>query len=660
MFSKILIANRGEIACRVIRTARKMNIGTVAVYSQADARAVHVRMADEAVYVGGPAATDSYLRVERILQAVTESGAEAVHPGYGFLSENAEFALALEAAGIAFIGPGIKAITHMGDKIAAKKLAQEAGVNTIPGFTDVIEDSDHALKVANEIGYPVMLKASAGGGGKGMRVVWDDDACREGFDATRSEALASFADERIFAEKYVEEPRHIEIQVLADKHGNSIYLGERECSIQRRHQKVIEEAPSPFLDEATRKAMGEQAITLANAVDYSSAGTVEFIVDAKRNFYFLEMNTRLQVEHPVTEFITGEDLVEHMIRIAAGEKLSLSQSDVKFTGWALEVRVYAEDPFRNFAPSSGRLARYIPPAANDHVRVDSGFEEGSAVSVYYDPMIAKLVTHGGNREQAIERMADALDAYYIRGVSHNLSFLNALIAHPRFKEGRLSTNFIADEFPDGFHVSDVPQADPLVLVAIAGVVHLMELARATHISGQTRRFERQPREDWVVIANRTHYPVKIEAHAQGFAVHHQELVYRITTDWLLGNPVLEAEVNGVPTTVQVDRGAGYRLGHRGAQLDATVLSPRAASLTAHMIEREAPDLSKLLLSPMPGLLVRLSVTEGAEVKVGEELAAVEAMKMENSLRAPDNVVIAKILVAQGDSLELDQTIMEFE
>ncbi len=660
MFNKILIANRGEIACRVIRTAKKMGIATVAVYSSADARALHVREADESVQVGGNASADSYLRIDRILQAIADTGAEAVHPGYGFLSENAEFAKALDKAGVTFIGPGIKAITSMGDKIASKRLADKAGVPTIPGYTDVIANPDQAVEIANDIGYPVMLKASAGGGGKGMRIVWNDDECREGFESTRAEAQASFGDDRIFAEKAIEEPRHIEIQVLADKHGNTIYLGERECSIQRRHQKVIEEAPSPFLDASTRAAMGEQAVALAQAVDYASAGTVEFIVDASHNFYFLEMNTRLQVEHPVTELITGEDLVEHMIRIAAGEKLSIQQKDVKLQGWALEARVYAEDPFRNFLPSIGRLVHYQPPEENDHVRVDSGFEEGSEVSMYYDPMIAKLVTYGENREQAIERMGDAQDAYYIRGVNHNISFLNALIAHPRFKEGRLTTNFIAEEYPDGFQPSDVPQDDPILPVAIAAVVHRIRLARDEQISGQTRRFEPMQRDDWVVIANRVHYPVKVVAVAHGFEVHHEDSIYRITTDWKMGNAIVEAEVNNVPVALQLDRAnAGYRLYHRGTQIDVKILSPHAASLTTYMIEREPPDLSKVLLSPMPGLLVRLSVAQGDEVKAGEELAAVEAMKMENSLRASDNLVIAKILVAEGDSLDVDQPIMEF-
>jgi propionyl-CoA carboxylase alpha chain len=661
MFKKILIANRGEIACRVIKTARKMGIQTVAIYSDADAEALHVRLADEAVHVGGSASSDSYLRIDRVLEAIRQTGAEAVHPGYGFLSENAEFAQALDASGVAFIGPGVRAITSMGDKIASKQLADAAGVNTIPGYTDVIEDADHAVKIASEIGYPVMLKASAGGGGKGMRVVWNERECREGFDSTRAEARASFGDDRIFAEKFVEEPRHIEIQVLADLHGNAIYLGERECSIQRRHQKVIEEAPSPFLDEATRKAMGEQAVALARAVDYASAGTVEFIVDAERNFYFLEMNTRLQVEHPVTELVTGQDLVEHMIRIANGERLALSQDDVRLSGWALETRVYAEDPFRNFLPSIGRLVRYRPPHENDRVRVDSGIEEGSEVTMYYDPMIAKLITYGATREAAIEQMVDALDAYYIRGVNHNISFLNALISHPRFREGRLTTNFIAEEYPDGFHAADVPHADPMIPAAIAAIAHRHIVNRASQITGQTHRFELRHREDWVVVANGDQFPVRVQEVAHGFEVAHGDSVYRITTDWIIGDPVLEAEVNGIPTSMQIDRtGAGYRLYHQGAEFSILVLTPAGAALTEHMIERPPPDLSKFLLSPMPGLLVRLSVAEGDEVKTGEELAAVEAMKMENSLRATDNATVAKILVSEGDSLEVDQPILEFE
>jgi propionyl-CoA carboxylase alpha chain len=656
MFKKILIANRGEIACRVIKTARRMGIKTVAVYSDADARALHVRMADEAVHIGGSASADSYLRADRIVQACRDTGAEAVHPGYGFLSENPTFSKALAAAGIVFIGPGEKAVTSMGDKITSKILAKEAGVTTVPGYTDIIRDADHAVEIARNIGYPVMLKASAGGGGKGMRVVWNDDECRDGFTRASNEARSSFGDDRVFAEKFIEEPRHIEIQVMADTHGNAIYLGERECSIQRRHQKVIEEAPSPFLDEATRRAMGEQAVALARAVDYCSAGTVEFIVDGKRNFYFLEMNTRLQVEHPVTEFVTGQDLVELMIRVAAGERLPLKQEDVKLKGWALEARVYAEDPFRNFLPSIGRLAYYQPPAESAHVRVDTGIEEGSEVSMFYDPMIAKLVTYGDTRDEAIAYMADALDAYYIRGVSHNISFLNALILHPRFREGRLTTNFIAEEYPDGFHAADVPQSDPLIPVAIAAAVHKRNDDRV----GQSARFPKRQREDWVVIANKQHYPVTVRNVAHGCEVVHQGHIYRIRTDWRFGQQIVQAEVNGHAVSVQLDRHrAGYKVFHRGAELELLVVSPSAAALTGHMLEKVPPDLSKFLLSPMPGLLVRLAVKEGDEVKAGEELAVVEAMKMENSLRALNDGVVAKVLANEGESLMVDQPIVEF-
>ncbi|MBT3428576.1 MAG: acetyl/propionyl/methylcrotonyl-CoA carboxylase subunit alpha [Gammaproteobacteria bacterium] len=659
MFKKILIANRGEIACRVIKTARNMGISTVAVYSEADAAALHVRMADEAVPIGGSASSESYLRADRIVQACRDTGAEAVHPGYGFLSENAEFCETLAAEGIAFIGPGVKAITSMGDKITSKLLAQEAGVNTIPGYTDIISDSEHAVQIANEIGYPVMLKASAGGGGKGMRVVFNDEECRDGFERAANEARASFADDRIFAEKFIEDPRHIEIQILADQHGNAIYLGERECSIQRRHQKVIEEAPSPFLDEVTRKAMGEQAVTLAAAVDYCSAGTVEFIVDANKNFYFLEMNTRLQVEHPVTEFVTGQDLVEHMIRIANNETLSLAQKDVTLTGWAMETRVYAEDPFRNFLPSIGRLVKYTAPVETDTVRVDTGIEEGSEVSMFYDPMIAKLITYGEDREQAIDAMADALDAYYIRGVNHNISFLNALIMHPRFREGRLTTNFIAEEYPDGFHAEDVPQSNPVIPVVMAAMVHLCKQARAVENNPEADQFKAV--WNWVVIANKEHYPVSVQFVDNGIEVTCLDQSYLIETDWQLGQALIRAEVNGVAVTLQLEPSkAGFRTYYRGAETSLLVLSPRAAALLPHMIEKQPPDLSNFLISPMPGLLVRLAVSVGDEIKAGEELAVIEAMKMENSLRAEEDGIVAQVMVSQGDSLMVDQPILEFE
>ncbi|MCC5870426.1 MAG: acetyl/propionyl/methylcrotonyl-CoA carboxylase subunit alpha [Gammaproteobacteria bacterium] len=661
MFKKILIANRGEIACRVMRTARQMGIATVAVYSDADRHALHVRMADEAVRIGPAPSAQSYLVGEAIIEACRKTGAQAVHPGYGFLSENTAFAEALEKAGIAFIGPKAHAITSMGDKITSKKIAEKAGVSTVPGFTGVIEDAEHAVKIARDIGYPVMLKASAGGGGKGMRVVRDDEECRDGFTRATNEASSSFGDGRVFAEKFIEEPRHIEIQVLADGHGNIIHLGERECSIQRRHQKVIEEAPSPFLDEQTRQAMGAQAVALARAVDYQSAGTVEFIVDRERNFYFLEMNTRLQVEHPVTELVTGLDLVEQMIRVAAGEPLGISQDQVRLSGWALEARVYAEDPFRNFMPSIGRLAKCRPPEASEHVRIDTGIVEGSEVSMFYDPMIAKLITGGDTREQAIDRMADALDAYYIRGVSHNISFLNALISHPRFREGRLSTNFIADEYPDGFHPADVPREDPALAAVVAASVHRRLMDRAAQLSGQLPAHRKTVRPEWVVLLDRTPEPVSVTAVDGGFEVLCREQTYRVRTQWQPGDALFVAEINGRPVCVQVDRrGVSYRLFHRGAETDVMVVSAQAAELSRHMLVKKPPDLSKFLLSPMPGLLVRLVIEEGQEVKAGEELAVVEAMKMENSLRAINDGVVTKVLAQQGESLVVDQPILEFE
>jgi propionyl-CoA carboxylase alpha chain len=661
MFDKILIANRGEIACRVIKTARKMGIKTVAVYSDADKEALHVRMADEAVHIGPSPSAESYLIADKIIAACKQTGAQAVHPGYGFLSENATFSADLDKAGIAFIGPGNRAITTMGDKITSKILAAEAGVSTVPGYTDIIDDAEHAVKIANDIGYPVMLKASAGGGGKGMRVVRNEAECRDGFERARNEAISSFGDDRIFAEKFIEEPRHIEIQILADSHGNTIYLGERECSIQRRHQKVIEEAPSPFLDEKMRKAMGEQAVALAKEVDYKSAGTVEFIVDAKRNFYFLEMNTRLQVEHPVTELVTGLDLVEWMIRIADGEKLTIQQKDVKLNGWAIETRVYAEDPFRNFMPSIGRLVRYMAPEENDNVRVDTGIEEGSEVSMYYDPMIAKLVTYGADRNEALSHMGEALDAYYIRGVSHNISFLNALIAHPRFIKGDLTTNFIAEEYPDGFFAEDVPQTDPALAIVIAATTYMRKMDRAALLSGQVPSHERLVPRDWVAVINREEHPVSVKTVHGGYDVSYNDEQYHVLTDWKPGEPLVKATVNGEDICFQLDRdGAGYQLFRRGARINVLVCTPRAAELNRYMLEKVPPDLSKFLLSPMPGLLVKMSAKVGDEIKAGEELAVVEAMKMENSLRAIEDVVIAKVMADQGDSLVVDQPILEFE
>jgi propionyl-CoA carboxylase alpha chain len=660
MFKKILIANRGEIACRVIKTARKMGIKTVAVYSDADREAMHVRMADEAVRIGPPPSAQSYLVIDAIVDACKKTGAEAVHPGYGFLSEKTEFAAALHKAGIVFIGPEPHAITAMGDKIASKRLADKAGVSTIPGYTDVIKDAKHAVKVARDIGYPVMLKASAGGGGKGMRVVRNDEECKDGFERATNEAKSSFGDGRVFAEKYIEEPRHIEIQVLGDSHGNIVYLNERECSIQRRHQKVIEEAPSAFLDAKTRKAMGEQAVALARAVEYQSAGTVEFVVDQARNFYFLEMNTRLQVEHPVTEEITGLDLVELMIRVAAGEKLPFAQKDVKLNGWALEARVYAEDPFRNFLPSIGRLVRCIPPAENASVRVDTGIEEGSEVSMFYDPMIAKLITRGETRDEAIARMAEALDTYYIRGVSHNISFLNALILHPRFKEGRISTNLIAEEYPDGFHATMVAQDDPALFAVVAAAIKRRYQDRAAKMSGQLPSHERKVDDEYAVVIGKSRFMAKVLPVAGGFEVTLDGRNYRLLTDWPIGAPLLRTSIDGREHVFQFDRlGARYRLFHRGAQVDALVTTPRGADLSGHMLEKVPPNLSKFLLSPMPGLLVRLAVKVGQEVKAGEEICVVEAMKMENRLVAVDDVKIAKILVEQGQSLVVDQPIVEF-
>ena len=660
MLKKILVANRGEIACRVFATAKKMGIATVAVYSDADRDALHVQMADEAVNIGPAASSESYLVIDKIVQACLETGADAVHPGYGFLSENSKFHDALDAAGIVFIGPGKKAIECMGDKITSKLIAQDAGVNCIPGYTDVVRDAEHAVEISAGIGYPVMLKASAGGGGQGMRVAMNEDECRDGFERTTNEARSSFGDTRIFIEKYIQEPRHIEIQVMADGHGNVIYLGERECSIQRRHQKVIEEAPSPFLDEATRKKMGEQSCALARAVDYQSAGTVEFIADANMNFYFLEMNTRLQVEHPVTELVTGQDLVELMIRVAAGEKLPLAQEDVTMTGWAMESRVYAEDPFRNFMPSTGRLIRYAEPQG-EGVRVDSGVYEGGEVSMFYDPMIAKLITYGDDRIQAIDRMVEALDNYYIRGVNHNISFLNALMVHPRFIEGRLTTNFIADEFPDGFNADLVVQDDPAIALVVAAAAHQLHQERGSLLSGQLAGHEYAAENSWVVMVADQQTPVTVELMDSGYWVSLNDQDYEVETEWSLGQPLFQARVNGKSVSVQVETtAAGYKLFYRGAEINARVLSPQAAELSAHMLYKPPADMSKFLLSPMPGLLVKLAVVEGQEVKEGEELAVVEAMKMENSLRAIQDGIVGKISAVEGDSLMVDEIILDFE
>jgi propionyl-CoA carboxylase alpha chain len=661
MFKKILIANRGEIACRVIKTARKMGIKTVAVYSEADKDALHVEMADEAVLIGPPPTAQSYLVMDRILQACKDTGADAVHPGYGFLSERSAFCEALEKEGIAFIGPKVRAIEAMGDKITSKILAKKAGVNTVPGHTDVIRDTEHALEIARSIGYPVMMKASAGGGGKGMRIAWNDADCADGFERTTNEARSSFGDDRIFIEKYIEEPRHIEIQVLGDSFGNIVFLGERECSLQRRHQKVIEEAPSPFLDEKTRRAMGEQAVALSRAVDYQSAGTVEFIVDSKRNFYFLEMNTRLQVEHPVTEYITGLDLVEQMIRVAAGEPLGFTQEEVKLKGWAIEARVYAEDPFRNFLPSIGRLVKYMPPKESEVVRVDTGIYEGSEVSMYYDPMIAKLITYGSTRDRAIAHMRDALNEFFIRGVQHNISFLAALMVHTRFMTGRISTNMIAEEYPHGFSAADVPHDDPALLISVAAFIYRRYMDRAAQISGQLLGHERKVGNHCVVVMGGQQHPVQIDPADGGYDVVYMGETYQVRSDWQFGYPLFKGTLNGTEICIQVERrGMIYRLFHWGSQVDVVVLSPRVAKFQTLMPEKAPPDLSKFLLSPMPGLLTKIAVQAGQEVKAGEELAVIEAMKMENVLRAEQDATVAKIMAAPGDSLAVDQAIIEFE
>ena len=660
MLKKILVANRGEIACRVFITAKKMGIATVAVYSDADRDALHVQMADEAVHIGPSVASESYLMINKIIQACLDTGADAVHPGYGFLSENGHFRDSLDAAGIIFIGPSKEAIESMGDKITSKRIAEQAGVNTIPGYTDVVRDADHAIEISAEIGYPVMLKASSGGGGKGMRMANNDGDCREGFERATNEAKSSFGDDRIFIEKYIQQPRHIEIQIMADSQGNVIYLGERECSIQRRHQKVIEEAPSPFLDNETRKKMGEQSCALARAVNYQSAGTVEFIADADMNFYFLEMNTRLQVEHPVTELVTGQDLVELMIRVASGEKLMLTQNDVTLSGWAIEARVYAEDPLRNFLPSTGRLVKYSEPKGNG-IRVDSGVYEGGEISIFYDPMIAKLITYGDDRSQSITRMVDALDNYYIRGVNHNISFLNALMVHPRFVDGDLTTNFIADEFPDGFHADLVVQNDLEIAVVVAASVHQLDCERAGLLSDQLEGHEVEPSNEWIVIIADQRRSVRVSLTDTGYLVELDEQDYCIFTEWRLGDPLFKAVINDVSVSVQVELTAsGYRLFYRGADVNARVISPRVADLMKHMLYKPPVDMSKFLLSPMPGLLVKLSVTEGQEVKEGEELAVVEAMKMENSLRATQDGVVGNVQAQQGQSLAVDQIILEFK
>ncbi len=662
-FKKILIANRGEIACRIMRTARRMGIKTVAVYSDADADALHVEMADEAVHIGPPPVSESYLNIGNILKAVRKTGAGAVHPGYGFLSENAAFARKLKKENITFIGPTAAAIAKMGDKIESRKIAAAAGVNVIPGAGGVLKTAKAAQAAARKIGYPVMIKASAGGGGKGMRIAGSDAEVRQGFASASREARSSFGDERLFIEKFIDAPRHIEIQILADGNGNTVYLGERECSIQRRHQKVIEEAPSPFVDEDTRQAMGEQAVALARAVKYVSAGTVEFIVDQNKNFYFLEMNARLQVEHPVTEMITGLDLVEWMIRIAAGQTLPFAQEDVALKGWAIEARVYAEDPTRDFLPSTGRLVRYLPPG-DGGVRIDTGVAEGDEISVYYDPMIAKVIAAGKNRDEAARNLRQALDSFYIRGISNNIAFLAAVLCHPRFMEGRLSTAFIADEYSDGFNPAPAVDCDPALLIAVAVVIHYAYQSRAAQISGQRQGHERCVREDWSVVVKGLEdaWHVVIKAADGGWTVNIGDgRTLEVRTDWQLGEPLVAARVDGLSMILQFSRlGAAYRLVHGGVAAEIMVLNSEAAALYALMPAVVTADTSRYLLSPMPGLLVSLAVKAGRDIKAGQELAVVEAMKMENVLRSERDGKVMKIHAAPGDSLVVDQPIIEFE
>ncbi len=666
MFDKILIANRGEIACRVIKTARKMGIKTVAIYSDADRNALHVEMADEAVHIGPPPANQSYIVIDKVMEAIKATSAQAVHPGYGFLSENPKFAEALAAANVAFIGPPVGAIESMGDKITSKKIAQEAGVSTVPGYMGLIEDADEAVKISQQIGYPVMIKASAGGGGKGMRIAWNDEEAREGFQSSKNEAANSFGDDRIFIEKFVTQPRHIEIQVLADAHGNCIYLNERECSIQRRNQKVVEEAPSPFLDEATRKAMGEQSCALAKAVGYASAGTVEFIVDGDRNFYFLEMNTRLQVEHPVTELITGVDLVEQMIRVANGEPLSITQDDVKINGWAIENRLYAEDPYRNFLPSIGRLTRYRPPAEEATetavVRNDTGVFEGGEISMYYDPMIAKLCTWAPTRADAIEEMRIALDRFELEGIGHNLPFLAAVMDHPKFTSGDMTTAFIAEEYPDGFQGVELNEAELRRIAASAAAMNRVAEIRRTKISGRMDNHERRVGDDWVVSLQGEKFAVSVAADANGSTVTFEDgASLRVEGDWTPGMMLADMTVDGAPLVMKVGKiTGGFRIRNRGADLKVHVRSPRQAELALHMIEKLPPDTSKMLLCPMPGLIVKVDVEVGQEVQEGQALCTVEAMKMENILRAERKGIVSRINAAAGDSLAVDDIIMEFE
>jgi propionyl-CoA carboxylase alpha chain len=674
MFKKILIANRGEIACRVIKTARRMGIATVAVYSEADADALHVELADESVCIGPPPSRESYLVADKIIAAAKSTGAQAIHPGYGFLSENEEFAKRVEAEGLVFIGPKHYSIAAMGDKIASKKLAGQAKVNTIPGWNEAIESPEQAVAIAKDIGYPVMIKASAGGGGKGLRVAFNDKEAFDGFASCRNEAKASFGDDRVFIEKYVLEPRHIEIQVLGDAHGNVLYLNERECSIQRRHQKVIEEAPSPFITEATRKAMGEQAVALAKAVKYQSAGTVEFVVGKDQDFYFLEMNTRLQVEHPVTECITGLDLVELMIRVAAGEPLPLTQAEVQRNGWAMECRINAEDPFRGFLPSTGRLVRYLPPPATMQaaapvpaeggVRVDTGVYEGGEIPMFYDSMIAKLIVHGRDRTEAIARMREALNAFVIRGISSNIPFQAALLAHPDFVAGSFNTGFIAEHWPKGFRAEDVPHEDPDFLVAMAAGAYRRYLDRAAGISGQLEGHGVRIGRDFVATVRGEggrHRIVPLSIEVEGATrVEIAGREYALKASWHFGGIRARGTCNGKPFTAQLERhGLWIRVDHNGLRIDVQLTTARAAELLSKMPFKVPPDLSRFLLSPMPGLLVHVAVQPGQVVQAGERLAVIEAMKMENVLTAARDGTVKEVLAAKGESLAVDQPILSF-
>ena len=630
-----------------------MGIKTVAIYSDADENALHADLADEAICIGGSSSAESYLVIEKIIDACKKTKADAVHPGYGFLSENEEFAKALEENSIAFIGPNHKAIVSMGDKIESKKIAEEASVNVIPGYTKAIKDEKEAVKIAKEIGYPVMLKASAGGGGKGMRVVNNDDECVDGFQRAKNESKASFGDDRIFAEKFITEPHHIEIQILADKKGNAIFLGERECSIQRRHQKVVEEAPSPFINDQTRQEMGAQAIALAKAVDYESAGTVEFIVDKNQNFYFLEMNTRLQVEHPVTEMVTGIDLVEQMIKVAYGEKLEFKQSDIKTNGWAIESRVYAEDPYREFMPSIGRLSKYLTPDHSENVRVDTGIREGSEVSMFYDPMIAKLITHGENRDKAIENMMSAIDQYVIDGLSHNLNFLSSIMHNETFQSGYTTTDFIEQEYSDGFKGEVITEKEFEVFASILGACHLLDQMKLNSLYMNEKKF--------IVSFEEQNIEINIKKDGDNFVTHVDNNEYHLSLNSQSNDPRIICLVNGQNMVVQVRKEKPrYQLVHKGKIAMALISEQRVAELNELMPEKIPQDMSKFLLSPMPGLLIKVCVKEGQEVKAGEELAVVEAMKMENSLRASKDLKIKSILGSEGDNLSVDQKILEFE